>query len=183
MPWPFSRSPKQMTELEQSIANGVSQVAAGKQSGDEEARRSMAEDYLLLKDTKLDGIVMGMSQYKYVDANGDLGEKGQEYTGVHPKNLALAISQSSLIRTGWTTEKQARIMQLENASLYLRREMLMSEEEYEEGGELVLDAMRKVDDMNVLCSVNGRQSKLVKSRPHSIEVSVGQSTNGKGNPQ
>jgi hypothetical protein len=73
-------------------------------------------------------------------------------------------------------------MLLENASLYLRRIMLMTEEEYEEGGELLMDSLRKLDDMNVLCAINGRLSKLVKSRPHSVDVNVGTTNNGKGGP-
>lgn len=176
----FHRNPKQMTELEQSVANGVAQVFAGRQSGDEEQRRALAEDFLMLKDVKTENLLMGMSKYSFKDTEGIIGEKGTEYNGVYPKNMAIAISQSSLIRTGWISEKQSRIMILQNESLYLRRNMLMTEEEYEEGGELLLDSLRKTDDMNVLCSINGRLSKLVKSRPHSIDVNVGTNTNGKG---
>lgn len=176
----FHRNPRKMTELEQAIANGVTQQMAGRQSSDEEQRRSLAEDYLMLKDTRTDNLLTGMSRYSFTDQDGSLGEKGKDYTGAYPKNLAIAISQSSLIRTGWISEKQAKIMVLENASLYLRRVMMMTEEEYEEGGELVMDALRKVDDMNVLCAINGRLSKLVKSRPHSIDVNVGTMPNGKG---
>lgn len=176
----FHRNPKQMTELEQSITNGVTQVVAGKQSSDEEQRRNLAEDYMLLKDPKVDNLLFGMSRYSWVDSNGDCGEKGTEYSGVYPKNVAIAVSHSSLIRSGWISEKQSRIMVLENESLYLRRTMLMTEEEYEEGGELLMDALNKVDDANVLCSINGRLGKLVKSRPHNIDVNVGTTPSGKG---
>lgn len=174
------RNPKHMTELEQSITNGVAQVFAGRQSGDEEQRRALAEDFLMLKDVKTENLLMGMSKYQFIDTDGLIGEKNKTYDGVLPKNMAIAISQSSLIRTGWISEKQARIMLLQNESLYLRRIMLMTEEEYEEGGELLMDSLRKNDDMNVLCSINGRLSKLVKSRPHSIDVNVGTNPNGKG---
>jgi hypothetical protein len=168
------------SELKQSIANGVTQVVAGKQTGDEEQRRNLAEDYMLLKDPKVDNLLFGMSSYKYVDNEGLMGDKGNEYVGAIPKNVAIAVSHSSLIRSGWISEKQARIMVLQNESLYLRRTMLMTEEEYEEGGELLMDSLRKLDDVNVLCSINGRLGKLVKSRPHNIDVNVGTTPQGKG---
>jgi hypothetical protein len=176
----FHRNPKQMTELEASISNGVTQIMAGRQSSDEEQRRSLAEDFLMLKDPHIENMLTGMSKYSFTDEKGVLGEAGKEYSGVYAKNIALAVSQSSLIRTGWISEKQSRIMLLENASLYLRRIMLMTEEEYEEGGELLMDSLRKLDDMNVLCAINGRLSKLVKSHPHNIDVNVGTKPNGKG---
>ena len=169
-----------MTELEQSITNGVTQVVAGKQSSDEEQRRTLAEDYMLLKDPKVENLLYGMSKYQWCDTEGSLGPANQVYEGTLPKNVAISVSQSTLIRSAWISEKQSQIMVLENESFYLTRTMLMTEEEYEEGGELLMDALNKVDDINVLCAINGRLGKLVKSRPHNIDVNVGTTPQGKG---
>jgi hypothetical protein len=178
----FHRKPKrQMSELEQAIANGVVQQTAGKPQSETEHQHEMAEDYLILKDVKAENIIFGMSRYTFKDNTNVMGGgTDKEYTGAYPGNMAIAMTLSTLFRTGWVSEKQARIMLLENESLYLRREMMMTEQEFEEGGELFFDSLRSLAADNIVGSINGRLSKLVKSRPHNIDVNVGTNPNGKG---
>lgn len=185
----FKKKIKKMTPLEEQLSGGIAQILAGKQSSDEEQRRQLAEDYLFLKDQKVDNLLMGMANYKvkydFVDEEGVMGEAGKRYEGLafegtSVKHAATALRNSTLVRTGWVTEAQSQIMVLENESFYLRQTMMLSEEEYEEGGDLFMDSLERLDNSNVLCSVNGREAKLVKSRPHSIDVNVGTQQNGKG---
>ncbi len=172
----FRRNAKQapMSDLSAAIANGCAQAAAGRQSGDEEQKKNLAENYLLMTDGNLENLLRGMSQYAFID-KGNLmgGGEGKEYIGAIPKNMAISIMNTHLIRTGWLTEKQARIMQFEAHRIFTRRKMSMTEDEYEEGGGLVMDSENMVLNSNINASVNGRMAKLVKSRPHSIDVNVG----------
>lgn len=174
----FNRS-KRPTDYELSLAGGMAQMAAGKQASEEQQRREMAEDFVMLKDPNLESILMGMTKYQFTDVDGCLGAPGQTYEGTNLKNAAMAIRNSSLVRTSWKSEKQAQIELLENESFYIRQSMCLTEEEYERGGELIINSFKRIDDTNLSCAINGRLSKLVKSRPHSIDVSVG-SNNGKG---
>jgi hypothetical protein len=186
----FHRKQKpSLTPFEEQVAGGLSQITAGRQSSDEEEKRRLAEDYLMLKDPKVDSLLLGMSstkvKYVYTDEEGVLGEKGKKYEGLtyegsSIKHAATTLRQSSLVRTGWISEQQAQIELLENESYYLRQTMKLSEEEYEEGGDLFMDSLERIDNTNVLCSINGREAKLVKSRPHNIDVNVGTNLQGKG---
>jgi|WetSurMetagenome_2_1015567.scaffolds.fasta_scaffold115077_2 hypothetical protein len=180
---------QQLTPLQEQLGAGFAQIYAGRQSSDEEQRRALAEDWLFLKDQKLDNILVGMSDakvpYTFTDEEGVLGEAGKVYEGLKTestslRNAAIALRQSTLIRTGWVSEKQSRIQMLENESFYLRQTMSLTEEEYEQGGDLLMDSFERLDNSNVLCSVNGREAKLVKSRPHNIDVNVGTNPAGKG---
>lgn len=138
----------------------------------------MLENAFLMDDQHLSGLFSGMSRYTFKDEKGVLGEAGKEYEGAIPKYVAADIANSHLIRTGWTDERQARIMNWSFHAIFLRMKMMMSEEEYESGGALVLDSDYEIVKMNVLSSINGRLAKLVKSRPHSIDVQVGPSIPG-----
>ena len=178
-----------MTMLEEQLSGGIAQIYAGKQSSDEEQRRQLAEDYLFLKDQKIDNLLIGMSnfetKYEYTDTEGILGEAGKTYQGITSKgtsikHAATTLRNSTLVRTGWISEAQSQIMVLENESFYLRQTMMLTEEEYEEGGDLFMDSLERLDNSNVLCAINGREAKLVKSRPHSVDVTVGTQPNGKG---
>jgi hypothetical protein len=172
---PFKhRPPSQMTELHAAIANGCAQAAAGQQSSDVQQQRAMLENALLIDDQHIGGLMSGMSRYTFTDDEGKIGPKGQTYEGAIPKYVAADIANSHLIRTGWIDERQARIMTWEYHALFLRMKMMMSEEEYEEGGALVLDSDFEVVKMNVLSAINGRLAKLVKSNPRSVDVTVGQ---------
>lgn len=162
-----------MTELEAAVANGVAQTAAGRHSGDEEQRRLMAENFVLLTDPGITSLLDGMGKYDFTDTAGVLGDKGAKYTGARPKYIAARLLNSSLIRGGWLSEQEAKIMKLRVHALFIRIKMKMSEEEYEEGGGLVMDAVEQLVDVNINSSVNGRMAKLVKSRPASIDVAVG----------
>jgi hypothetical protein len=162
-----------MTDLEASIANGVSQSMAGQQSNIVQQQKELAEDALLITDPNTTSFLQGMSRFSWVDSNGVMGAAGQVYEGATPKNVAIALANSHLIRTGWTEQSEANIMIWEAHRLFTKNKMLMTEEEYEEGGALVMDADYGLVKMNILCSKNGRLAKLVKSRPHSIDVTVG----------
>jgi hypothetical protein len=109
-----------MTELEAAIAHGTAQSMAGRQSGDEEQRRYMAENHAILFDSNLQSLLQGMSQITYTDTEGNLGEPGAEYTHTIPKYVAASIAASPLIRTGWVTEKEARLRNWETESLFIQ---------------------------------------------------------------
>jgi hypothetical protein len=162
-----------MTDLEAAVANGVTQQAAGKQSGDEEQRRNLAENYMIMADNNLDSLLQGMSKYTWTDTEGSIGAKDQSYTGAIPKNVAMAILGTHLLRTGYVDEKEARIAKLKAHRLFIRRKMKMTEQEFEEGGALVVDAINMVVDWNIDGSINGRVTKMVKMKSQNYEVRVG----------
>lgn len=178
--WPWSKNGRPMTELEQAVANGVSQNAIGRTSGDEEQKRNLAENFMLLSDPGVLTMLDGMGRYEWTDTSNVLGKgAGATYTGAIPKYVAARILNSTLLRAGFLSEKEAAIMILENHCIFIRIKMKLSEEEYEAGGAIVLDAIEQIVKSNILGSVNGRMAKLVKSRPNSYEVRVGPPT-GKG---
>jgi hypothetical protein len=178
---PFKRTRNQpMTELSASIANGVSQVMAGRQSSDIQQQRELAENAMIINDPEVDSLFQGMSRFTWTDTEGVMGTAGKEYTGATPKFVAAAILNSHLFRVGWVDAKDARVLILQAHSLILRIKMKLTEEEYEEGGAIVMDSAYAIIKMNILGSVNGRIAKLVKSRPHSFDVTVGQGPFGEG---
>ena len=173
---PFKRKPPPMTELQASVANGVAQVAAGRQASDVQQQRELQENAMLINDVNINSLLEGMAKFTITDTKGELGgEPNQKYTYAVPKYVAASIANSHLMRTGWIEEKDARIMDYEMQSIFLRMEMQLSEEEYEQGGSLILDTIYENVKMNMKSSINGRIAKLVKSRPHQIDVSVGSS--------
>lgn len=174
---PFRAKPHQMTELETAIANGCAQAAAGQQNSDVQQQRAMLENALLIDDQHVSGLLSGMSRYTFTDEKGMCGEPGKTYEGAIPKYVAIDMANSHSIRTGWIDERQARIMNWEYHAIFLRAKMMMSEEEYEAGGALVLDSNYQIVKMNVLSAINGRLAKLVKSNPRSIDVQVGSVAN------
>lgn len=182
---PWKRSTRPMTELEQAVANGVSQNAIGRTSGDEEQKRNLAENFMLLSDPGVVTLLDGMSRYEWIDTDNVLrGNKNgvpEKYTGAIPKYVAARILNSTLLRSGYLSEKDAKIMILENHCIFIRVKMKLTEEEYEAGGAIVLDAIEQIVKSNILGSVNGRMAKLVKSRPSSYEVTVGPPGKGERN--
>ena len=171
--WPFGKKPPQMTELSQAVANGVSQQAAGKQSSETEQQKRLLENDVIMVDRNLQDLYRGMSQFTYTDEDGIIGEKGEQYTGAIAKNVAISILMSPLIRTGFISEKDARIAKWQAHRLITRRKMQLSEEEFEEGGALVLDSSNMIIDNNLNGSINGRITKLVKMNHSGIDVTVG----------
>ena len=163
-----------MTDLQASVANGVAQVAAGLQSSSEQQQRELRENAMLINDVNITNLLEGMSKIEFTDVDGILGEKNGKHIYAVPKYVAAAIASTHLMRTGWIDERQAEIMDLEMQSMFLRMEMQFTEEEYEQGGSLILDALYENVKMNIYSAVNGRISKLVKSHPHNIDVTVGQ---------
>lgn len=174
----FRPSKNRMTELEAAIAHGTAQSMAGRQSGDEEQRRYMAENHAILFDSNLQSLLQGMSQITYTDPEGNLGEPGAEYTHTIPKYVAASIAASPLIRTGWVTEKEARLRNWETESLFIQLKMLLTEQETNKGGALVMDATKGIVIWNILGAINGRIAKIVKSRPSSVDVTVGPTPQG-----
>ena len=173
------KKPSQMSELQASVANGCSQVMAGRQSSDEEQRRRLMENYLIMTDGNLESQFRGMSQYKYTDKEGVLGEVGKEYVGAIPANVAISMLSTPLIRTGFVTDQEARVAKWKVHRLMTRRKMKMTEEEYEEGGAMIMDSANIIFDWNINGSINGRIAKIAKSNPHSLDVSVGPPQEGK----
>ena len=180
--WPFGKKPPQMTELGQSVGNGVAQMAAGKQSSETEQQKRLLENDVIMVDRNLQELHRGMSQTTYTDTEGLIGEAGEQYTYANPKNVAISILMSPLIRTGFISEKDARIAKWQTHRLFTRRGMQFSEEEFEEGGKLVLDADNMIVDNNINGSINGRITKLVKLNHSGIDVTVGPPPQQRGQP-
>ena len=180
--WPFGKKPPQMTELSQAVANGVSQQAAGKQSSETEQQKRLLENDIIMVDRTLQDLHRGMSQTTYTDTEGLIGEKDREYTYAIPKNVAISILMSPLIRTGFISEKDARVAKWQAHRLIVRRKMQLSEEEFEEGGALVLDADNMIIDNNLNSSINGRITKMVKMNHSEYDVRVGPPQQQRGQP-
>lgn len=167
------KKPEQMSDLQNSVANGCAQVMAGRQSSDEEQRRRLMENYLIMTDGNLEQQFRGMSQYQWTDTEGVMGEAGKQYTGAIPANVAISMLSTPLIRTGFVSEQEARVAKWKVHRLMTRRKMKMTEVEYEEGGAMIMDSANIIFDWNINGAINGRIAKIAKSNPHSLDVSVG----------
>ncbi len=152
----------------------------GKQPSQVEQDRLLAENALLLADSSLNELLTGMCRYTFTDKDNKLGGGvGAEYTGAIPKYIAAKMALTSLFRTSWISESEARVAIWSLHRHFNKIKTLLTEEELEEGGSLVMDMGYEVAKFNVLSAINGRMSKLVKSSPHSVEVQVGNITGGK----
>ena len=173
MPWPWQKKQQPMSELSQSVGNGVAQMAAGKQSSETEQQKRLLENDVIMVDRNIENLFRGMSQYTYIDEKGVMGEEGKEYVGAIPKNMAISILMSPLIRTSFISEKDARIAKMQAHRIMTRRKMKLTEEEFEEGGALVLDSANMIIDNNLSGAINGRITKLVKMNHSGVDVTVG----------
>jgi hypothetical protein len=165
--------PSPPSDFELSLGGGLAQIAAGKQSSEEEQRRYLLENDMILTDRNLASLLQGMSHTVWTDTKGLIGEPNKVYEMDNPRFVALGIAATSLKRTSYVSDKDARIQVWEDESLCLKVKMTMSEEENVRGGALVVDALKGVIIWNDLGAINGRVSKLVKSRPNSYQVEVG----------
>jgi hypothetical protein len=154
------------TEFEMSLLHGLAQVEEGKTAADSEMQKLLAESGLIIQDSSLERMFQGMSKFKWKDSSG------QEYEGTIPKNVAMAVLNSHLIRSSYIDPIEAQIGIL-NARCILRRvKMKMSEEEYERGGALVVDAAYEIIRINYLSAINGREALVMKSQSKTVNLGV-----------
>jgi hypothetical protein len=154
------------TEFEMSLLHGLAQVEEGKTAADSEMQKLLAESGIIMQDPSLDRLLQGMSRYKYTAPDKSV------YEGTIPKNVAMAILNSHLIRSSYIDPIEAQIGIL-NARCILRRvKMKMSEEEYERGGALVVDAAYEIIRLNYLSAINGREALVMKSQSKTVNLGV-----------
>lgn len=168
----FRKKGQQLSESEVAIAHGLTAAETGRQTSELEQQRQLAENGLLVNDPQLQSLIYGMGKSVWVDQEGILGTKGCKYDSCIPKYVALAILNSSLIRTSWLDPLEAQIQIVRTRRILRRIKMKMTEEDYETGGALIVDAVGQIINANTLSAINGRTAKLVKVTAKSMEVSV-----------
>jgi len=167
------RKPEQMSEMEVAVAHGLVSAETGRQTSELEQQKQLAENGLLVNDPHLQSLIAGMGKSVFVDDKNIMGGgKDKIYTSCIPKYVALGILNTSLIRTSWLDPLEAQIAIVRSRRILRRIKMKMTEDDYESGGALIVDAVGQVNNANILSAVNGRTAKLVKVTARSMEVSV-----------
>ena len=168
----FNRGKQRPSELEVSLLHGTALAESGKLTSEAEYQRLLAESGLIMQDTNLERFFLGMAkyQYKYVDPVDGKEKVGE---GMIPKNVSMFVLQSHLLRSGYIDPLEAQIMLLDVRCQLRRVKMKMTEQEYEQGGALIVDAAYTVIKDNILSSINGREILVMKSSSKSMEVKLG----------
>jgi hypothetical protein len=161
-----------MSELRMNVAAGIAHAEQGRATSDIELQKMLAENQLLIKDENVTNIISGMCKTEWVDESGVLGVKNKKYSNSNPKYVALLNTITSLIRSSWISPTDAQIGVLDMRCLLRRIKMKMTEEEYEDGGALLVDSVYGIAKVNWLCAINGRMALTLKSNPRSMEVKV-----------
>lgn len=155
------------SEVQYAIASGVASADAGRPPSDIDRERQLAENSLLMEDPDISSFLKGLCTIKYKDVNNN------DVSYVVPKYVAAKILGTTLIRSSYIDKKESQLGIINSRCIMRRIKMKMSEQEYERGGALVIDALNEVVRLNYLCAENGRMALVMKSSPRSVEVKVG----------
>lgn len=167
------RKPDQMTETQLAVGHGLVAAESGRPTSEIEHEKQLAENGLLVRDTRLESLLAGMCKNVFVDDQNVLGcGPGHKFESAIPKYVALTILSSPLIRTSWLDPIDAQLAIIESRCIQRHIKMMMTEEDYENGGALIVDAVGQIINTNFLSAINGRTAKLVKVTARSMEVSV-----------
>lgn len=153
-----------------AFAHGITIADTQRSQSDYEAARELGINLHMINDDKVNAFLESMAVTTSVGKDPITKKEVLIRTAV-PKYAAVFIARSSLIRTSMIDDVDANIGMLETRCLLRRVRMSMTEEEYEGGGALMLDAVKLITDTAWLDARGGRKAKLMKVSPKSYEVS------------
>jgi hypothetical protein len=160
-----------------AFAHGITIADAQRSQSDYEAARELGINLHMINDDKVNSFLEGMA-INTTMGKDPVSKKDVIIRSAVPKYAAVFIARSSLIRTSMIDPIDAQIGMLETKDLLLEVQMSMSEEEFEGGGALMLDAVKLITDTAWLDAQGGRKAKLMKVSPKSYEVSFKEAKKG-----
>lgn len=163
-----------------AFAHGITIADAQRSQSDYEAARELGINLHMINDDKVNSFLEGMAISQTIGKD-PFTHKDVIVRSAVPKYAAVFIARSSLIRTSMIDPIDAQIGMLETKDLLMEVQMSMTEEEYEGGGALMMDAVKLITDTAWLDAQNGRKAKLMKVSPKSYEVSFKEQKKGENN--
>lgn len=160
-----------------AYTHGMVVADAGRSVSEIEAIRELGINRLMITDEKLDLMLEGMSFRTEMVPDPVSGKKVPRRFTV-PKWAAVFIARSQLIRTSYIDKIDAHIGMIKTRRLLRKAKMKMTEEEYEEGGALLLEAVELITDTAWCDAVEGKKPKLLKVSPRTYEIQWKQGKKG-----
>jgi hypothetical protein len=162
--------PKLSPAEEMAYSHGLVVADSGRTQSEIEHIRELGINRDLIDDDKLDQFLESFSMQTVLQPDPKDPKKMREVRIAVPRWAAVFIARSSLIRTSYMDPIDAAIGQIRTRRLLRKVKMSMSEEEYENGGALLLDAVRLITDTAWCDAINGRKAKLLKVSPKTFEI-------------
>lgn len=159
-----------MSPLQQQIVSNVMTGEGSRPLSDIEMQQMLGINIHLIEDERLTRILEGMAVYtvQNKDKEGNITES----TEVDLAALVLRMLQSKLFHTAYTTPIGAEIGIIRSRCILRRIKMRMSDEEYEAGGSLLVDACQQHNTIAWYDSIQGKKAMLMKITPRAVEVTV-----------
>jgi hypothetical protein len=152
------------------VSHGMVMADASRSVSDMEAIRELGINKHMITDDKVDQILEGMATLAVVEKD-PISKKDVVKKYTVPKWAAAFIARSQLIRTSYNEKHDAYIGMLQTEDLLDQVAMKMTEEEYENGGGLLLQAIQLLCDTAWSDSIDGRKAKILKVSPKTYEIS------------
>jgi hypothetical protein len=173
LPAVFNRgTPKLTTGEKMAYSHGLVVADSGRTQSELEQIRELGINRLMIDDDKLDQFLESFSiKIAYIPDPKD--PKGKKMVPVKipvHKWAAVFMARSSLIRTSYVDNIDAQIGMIRSRRLLRKVKMTLSEEEYEEGAALLLEAVGMICDTAWCDAIDGRKAKLMKVNPKTFEI-------------
>lgn len=162
---------EQKSEMGAAMASGMANSEMSRpQSSQDQLDQALGINPFLLYDSDAQDLIRSLAFVKTVKEGKDGGEPTESFT-VLPKFAALAIQSGYTVRASNLTPIDAELGILSAKMVCRRIKMKMTEQEYEAGGALIVDAvLNSIIIPNNLSAIGGFIAKMTKVSPKSMEV-------------
>ncbi len=171
------RKNKPVDPTKMAFGHGLAVADAQRSPSDIEEAKLLGINQHMINDDRMRQFLEGMAIESHVEK---INNKDVIIRNAVPRYAAVYIASSSLIRTSIIDPIDAQIGILETRCLLRKVKMSMTEAEYENGGALMIDAVKLVNETAWLDAQGGNKAKLLKVSPKSYEVTFRESNGQKG---